>query len=140
VIAAGSRPYHPSDLDFTHPRILDSDSVLRLAHTPRSITICAAGVIGCEYASIFSSLSVKANLVNTRDRLLSGLDDEITDALGYHLRQQGVLIRHNRVYEPVEATNDGVVLCSEQQYASSCGRGHAAARSARWRCRAPAGA
>jgi NAD(P) transhydrogenase len=140
VIAAGSRPYHPSDLDFTHPRILDSDSVLRLARTPRSITIYAAGVIGCEYAPIFSGLRVKVNLVNTRNRLLSSLDDEITDALGHHLRQQGVRIRHNRVYEPVEATNDGVVLGSEQQYAPSCGRGHAAARSAPWRCRAPAGA
>ena len=52
-----------------------------LEHTPRSITIYGAGVIGCEYASILSNLDVKVNLVNTRDRLLSFLDDEITDAL-----------------------------------------------------------
>jgi NAD(P) transhydrogenase len=110
VIATGSRPYHPPDLDFDHPRILDSDSVLGLAHTPRSVTIYGAGIIGCEYASIFSNLSVKVNLVNTRDRLLSFLDDEITDALSYHLRQQGVVIRNDEVYERVEAGDEGVVL------------------------------
>ncbi|MBK1720987.1 Si-specific NAD(P)(+) transhydrogenase [Thiocystis violacea] len=110
VIATGSRPYHPPDLDFTHPRIRDSDSVLALEHTPRSLTIYGAGVIGCEYASILGSLDVKVNLVNTRDRLLSFLDDEITDALSYHLRQQGVVIRHNETYDRVEADEKGVVL------------------------------
>ncbi|MCG8489330.1 MAG: Si-specific NAD(P)(+) transhydrogenase [Chromatiales bacterium] len=110
VIATGSRPYHPEDIDFNHPRILDSDSVLRLDTTPDSITIYGAGVIGCEYASIFCNLDVKVNLVNTRDRLLSFLDDEITDALSYHLRNQGTVIRHDEVYEQVEAVDDGVVL------------------------------
>ncbi len=110
VIATGSRPYHPPDLDFSHPRILDSDSVLGLSHTPRSVTIYGAGVIGCEYASVFTTMDVKVNLVNTRDRLLSFLDDEITDALSYHLRQLGVVIRHDEEYERVDADGDGVVL------------------------------
>jgi NAD(P) transhydrogenase len=110
VIATGSRPYHPPDVDFSNPRVLDSDSILRLKHTPRSMTIYGAGVIGCEYASIMSHLDVKVNLVNTRDRLLSFLDDEITDALGYHLREQGVVIRHDESYDRVEPDQDGVVL------------------------------
>ena len=110
VIATGSSPYRPSDLDFSHPRVLDSDSILALTHTPRSICIYGAGVIGCEYASIMANLDVKVNLVNTRDRLLSFLDDEITDALSYHLRQQGVVIRNDEVYERVEPGDDGVVL------------------------------
>ena len=110
VVASGSRPYHPGDIDFTHPRVRDSSSVLRLERTPRSITIYGAGVIGCEYASIFRNLGVKVNLINTREKLLSFLDDEIIDALAYHLRDQGVLIRHNEEYESVEAMEDGVVL------------------------------
>ncbi len=110
VIATGSRPYHPPDVDFSHPRILDSDSVLGLQHTPRSMTIYGAGVIGCEYASIMSYLDVKVNLVDSRDRLLSFLDDEITDALSYHLREQGVVIRHDETYDKVEPQDDGVVL------------------------------
>ena len=110
VLATGSRPYHPEDVDFTNPRILDSDSILRLQHSPTSITIYGAGVIGCEYASIFCNLNIKTNLVNTRDRLLSFLDDEIADALGYHLRHQGTVIRNNEEYERVEARADGVIL------------------------------
>lgn len=110
VIASGSHPYRPPGVDFDHPRIVDSDTLLRLSHTPHSVTIYGAGVIGCEYASMLRELGLKVNLINTRDKLLSFLDDEITDALSYHLRDQGVIIRHNEEYESIEPQNDGVVL------------------------------
>ena len=110
ILAPGARPWHPPDVDFEHPRIGDSDSVLRLGFTPRSITIYGAGIVGCEYACIFRGLDAKVNLVNTRDKLLSFLDDEIIDALAYHLRDQGVLIRHDEEYERVEPVDDGVVV------------------------------
>jgi NAD(P) transhydrogenase len=110
IIATGSRPYRPADIDFSHPRIVDSDTVLRLKKTPRSITVYGAGVIGCEYASIFRGLRIKVNLINNRDKLLSFLDDEIIDALAYHLRERGVLIRHSEEYERVEADDTGVRL------------------------------
>jgi len=110
IIATGSRPYRPSDVDFAHPRVRDSDTILSLDFTPQTITIYGAGVIGCEYASIFRQAGVKVNLVNSRDRLLSFLDDEIVDALAYHLRDQGVLIRHNEEYAQVETLDDGVVV------------------------------
>lgn len=110
IIATGARPYHPTDIDFTNPHIQDSDSILTYDHNPRSITIYGAGVIGCEYASIFRGLRIKVNLIDPRDRLLSFLDDEIIDALSYHLRDNGVLIRHNEEYERVEANSEGVTL------------------------------
>jgi len=110
VIATGSRPYRPADLDFDHPRILDSDTLLQLQDTPWRVTIYGAGVIGCEYASIFANLDLKVNLVNTRERLLSYLDDEITDALSYHLRDQGVLIQNNETYESIEVDDEGVKM------------------------------
>ena len=110
VIATGSRPYRPPELDFSDPNILDSDTVLLMDHTPRRVTIYGAGVIGCEYASIFANLDVKVNLINTRDRLLSFLDDEITDALSYHLRDLGVVIVHNETIETVDSSENGVVL------------------------------
>src|SRR5690606_9979294 len=115
VIATGSRPYRPPDIDFSHPRILDSDSVLELEDSPRSITIYGAGVVGCEYTSIFRNLGIKVNLVNMRGQLLSFLDDEIIDALAYHLREQGVVIRHNEVYERVEADGECVTLYLKSQ-------------------------
>ena len=110
VVATGSRPWHPSNIDFDHPRIHDSNSILNLQETPRSITIYGAGVIGCEYASLFGNLRCKVNLVNTRDSLLDFLDDEITDALSYHMRDNGIRIRHREVMERIEGLADGVVL------------------------------
>jgi len=110
VIAVGSRPYRPPDVDFSHPRIFDSDTILNLSFTPWSVTIYGAGVVGCEYASMFRNLGCKLNLVNTRDQLLEFLDDEICDALSYHLRERGALIRHGENYEKIEGTDDGVIL------------------------------
>ncbi|MEX0373849.1 Si-specific NAD(P)(+) transhydrogenase [Spiribacter pallidus] len=110
LIATGSRPYQPSDVDFSHPRICDSDQILSLSHTPRNIVIYGAGVIGSEYASIFRGLGVKVDLINTRERMLAFLDDEISDALSYHLREHGVLIRHREEYDHIEADDDGVTL------------------------------
>lgn len=110
VIASGSRPYNPSDINFNHPRIYDSDTILKMRHTPRKILIYGAGVIGCEYASIFSGLGIKVELINTRDRLLEFLDDEISDALNYHLRDFGVMVRHREEYDSVEITDLGVNL------------------------------
>lgn len=113
VIATGSRPYHPADVDFNHPRIYDSDTVLEMNYEPRSIIIYGAGVIGCEYASIFRGLGVKVDLINTRDRLLSFLDAEMSDALSYHLRNSGVVIRHNEEYQRIVGDDHGVTLYTE---------------------------
>jgi NAD(P) transhydrogenase len=110
IIAAGSRPYHPPEVDFSHPRVRDSDSILRYPEHPFSVTIYGAGVIGCEYASIFTNLGVKVTLVNTQDRLLSFLDDEIAEALSYHMREQGCVIRHNEQFKALEARERDVVL------------------------------
>ena len=95
VIAVGARPYRPPEVNFDGDRVFDSDTILDLRRPLRTITIYGAGVIGCEYASMFRNLDSKVNLVNTRTKLLEFLDDEIIDALSYHLRDRGVLIRHN---------------------------------------------
>ncbi|MBA5764474.1 Si-specific NAD(P)(+) transhydrogenase [Vibrio sp. 404] len=110
VIATGSRPYQPDNIDFNHERVYDSDSILSLKHDPRHIIIYGAGVIGCEYASIFRGLGVKTDLINTRDRLLSFLDNEVSDALSYHFWNSGVVIRNDETFERVEGTEDGVIV------------------------------
>ena len=110
VIATGSRPYRPRGVDWSHPRILDADKVLGLDFTPQSMVIYGAGVIGSEYASMFRNLGIKITLINTRDKLLSFLDDEIIDALAYHLRNQGTIIKHNEEVERIEGRDEDVVL------------------------------
>ena len=108
IIASGSSPYRPSNVDFSHNRIYCSDSILQLNHTPRTMVIYGAGVIGSEYASIFAGLGVKVDLINPGEKLLSFLDDEISDALSYHLRNNGVLVRHNETYETVIGTDNAI--------------------------------
>jgi len=110
VIATGARPYRPADVDFNHPRVFDSDTILDVDFHVKSITIFGAGVIGCEYASMFRNLEIKVNLINNRDRLLDFLDEEIVDALSYHLRERGVIVRHREACERVETCDDGVIL------------------------------
>ncbi len=110
VLAPGTRPFRPAGVDFNHPRIFDSDTIIDLKDKPTSITVYGAGVIGTEYASMFRNLGCKVNLVNTRSQLLEFLDDEIIDALSYHLRDQGVVIRHNEEMEAIDGLDDGVIL------------------------------
>ncbi len=108
IIATGSRPLRSPGIDFSPPRVFDADTILKLKTDPHSITIYGAGVIGCEYASMFRSLGAKVNLVHNRARLLEFLDDEIVDALAYHLRDQGTIIRHNEHFERLELHDDHV--------------------------------
>lgn len=109
IIATGSRPYHPDNVDFNHPRMFDSDTILSLNHSPKKVTVIGAGVIGCEYASIFAGLGCKVELINPAETLLSFLDWEISDALSYHLRNIGVRSRHNEEYKTIEYADDHIV-------------------------------
>ncbi|MDT8397238.1 MAG: Si-specific NAD(P)(+) transhydrogenase [Pseudomonadales bacterium] len=113
IIATGSRPYRPDTLDFTHKRVFDSDTILQLDIMPRKVTIIGAGVIGCEYASIFGGLGIKVELLNPADTLLSFLDIEISDALVYHLRNMSVRSRHKEEFAGLEYFDDHVVTYLE---------------------------
>lgn len=110
IITVGSRPYRPDFLDFEHPRVFDSDKILQMDYVVRKIIIYGAGVIGCEYASIFTGLGYKVDLINNKDQLLSYLDAEISDALSHDFRQFGVLIRNNEEIDHLETHDDYVIL------------------------------
>lgn len=110
IITVGSRPYRPDILDFDHPRVFDSDQILQMDYVIQRIIIYGAGVIGCEYASIFTGLGYKVDLINTQEQLLSYLDDEISDALSHDFRQFGVLIRNNEEIDYLETFDDCVIL------------------------------
>lgn len=110
IITVGSRPYRPEILDFDHPRVFDSDKILQMDYVVRKIIIYGAGVIGCEYASIFTGLGYKVDLINNQNKLLSYLDSEISDALAHDFRQFGVVIRNNEEIDHLETHDDCVVL------------------------------
>jgi NAD(P) transhydrogenase len=77
LIATGSSPHRPGNVPFDDEFVCDSDSILRMDTMPKSLAIVGAGVIGCEYASIFAALDVEVHLIDGRTSLLPQIDSEI---------------------------------------------------------------
>ena len=107
VIAVGTRPSRPPSVDFDDRTVVDSDGILSLARIPRTLTVVGAGVIGLEYASMAVKLGVRVTLVDKRASMLAFVDDELVEALQYHLRGLGMTIRLGETVEAVQRV-DGV--------------------------------
>ena len=114
VIATGSKPAHPPEIEFNATTILDSDDiVLKLSELPATIVIVGAGVIGIEFASMFAALGSKVTVVDARDGMLDFCDHEITEALRYHLRELNVVFRFGERVVKVEARGNGTLTSLE---------------------------
>ena len=106
VIATGTRPARPPNVAFGAERVVDSDGILCLTRIPGSLVVVGAGVIGIEYASIFAALGCKVTVVERRDRMLDFCDEEIIQALQYHLRSLAVTFRFREQVTAVELHED----------------------------------
>jgi len=95
LIATGSYPFHPDNIYFDGIIVHDSDTILNIMRIPESLCIVGAGVIGCEYATIFGVMGCKVYLVNNSDRILPFLDNEISQALVTQMHDDGVNILFN---------------------------------------------
>jgi NAD(P) transhydrogenase len=94
IIAVGTYPARPADVQFDDEHVIDSDGLLNLhQRLPRSMTVVGAGVIGVEYASMFGRLGTKVTVVDQRPRVLTFLDGEIGEALQFILRRNNVTFR-----------------------------------------------
>jgi NAD(P) transhydrogenase len=129
LVATGSRPRQPRDIDFVDARIHDSDEVLHIEELPRTLVILGAGVIGCEYASMFAALGVAVTLVEPRPALLPFLDRELAERLQAALERLGVRFvlgetwsEVARVGEQVEVRLSGGELLRGDQLLFSAGR------------------
>ena len=109
VIAVGTRPNHPPGFEVDGEKILDSDDILTLKELPRNIVVVGGGVIGVEYASMFALLGVKVTLVEQRKDLLTFVDREIVEALQYHMRNLGIVLRLGEEVSNVSRREDGQV-------------------------------
>ncbi len=92
LIATGSTPYRPPEIPFDDKTIFDSDSILNMDRLPKSMIVVGGGVIGCEYASIFTAMGVEVTLVDGRERLLPFLDAEISELLRARLTALGLKV------------------------------------------------
>lgn len=90
LIATGSYPVHPKEIPFDRKRVHDSDSILDISRFPRSIAILGAGVIGLEYATIFSTMGCKVSIINRSNRTLTFVDGSIVRELMAHIEAEGI--------------------------------------------------
>ena len=109
LVATGSRPFRDARLPFDDPRVFDSDTILSLVDIPAAMVVAGGGVIGCEYACLFSALGVKVTLVDGHDRLLGFLDGEVSDALQASMASLGVDLCLNDAILSVETKGPMVV-------------------------------
>ena len=109
VIATGSRPRTIPGVEVDERSILTSDGVFQLEDFPKSIVIIGAGVIGCEFATIFSLLgSTRVHLIDRADRILPCEDADVTDLIARNLERKGVIIHRQAKLEKIAALNGAV--------------------------------
>jgi NAD(P) transhydrogenase len=109
VIATGTKPAHPPDVEFDEQRVLDSDAILNLKFVPASMVVVGAGVIGIEYASMFAALGTKVTIVEKRHTMLDFCDPEIVEALQFYLRELAVTFRFGEEVTAVDVGAAGTV-------------------------------
>ena len=107
LIAVGTVPHRPDDIPFDDCHVLDSDAVIEVPRVPRSLTVIGAGVIGIEYATIFSALDVPVTLIEPRDSFLDFIDREIIQEFVHILRDRGMTIRLGAKVATIEKGADG---------------------------------
>lgn len=106
IIASGTEVTRDPHIPFDGRLIFTSDDVLYLDKLPRTLVVIGAGVIGCEYASMFAALGVRVTLIDKRARLLPFVDEEVVDALTYQLRENRVTMRFNESVHHLETVSD----------------------------------
>ncbi len=102
LIATGSYPYHPANIPFDGVRIHDSDTILQIKRFPKSLCVVGAGVIGCEYATIFSTIGTHVFLVNDKEKIMPFIDQEVARELIFQMHNNEVEILFNTSIESVE--------------------------------------
>jgi NAD(P) transhydrogenase len=113
VIATGTKPASSPKVPINATTIINSDQILDMPSIPRTLIVVGGGVIGVEYTCMFATLGVRVTLIEKRPRLLEFADQEIVEALSYHLRDHRVTMRLNEEVSSVEDGGSGVTAFLE---------------------------
>ncbi len=109
IIGTGTKPAASDKVPINGSTIINSDLILELKNLPKTMIVVGGGVIGVEYTCMFAALGVRVTLIERRPRLLEFADQEIVEALSYHLRDSRVTMRMNEEVESVVENDDGTV-------------------------------
>jgi NAD(P) transhydrogenase len=110
LIATGSTPFRPDYLPFDDGHVYDSDTILSMEALPRSLCIIGAGVIGCEYATIFAALGIRVVLLDGSAEILPFLDKEISSLLKDEMSRLGVQLLLREKVASVKRNKDGLAV------------------------------
>ncbi len=108
LISTGTKTYRPDYVPFNGQTIVDSDEFLELAKIPRSLIVVGAGVIGVEYATMFSALDVRVSLIEPRETFLDFIDNTIIHEFTHQIRDNGVDLRLGSAIETIEDAGEHV--------------------------------
>ena len=107
LIASGSTPRQLPNFKVDQKRILDSDGILNLKSFPHRLMIIGAGIVGCEYATIFSNYrQTKVYLIDRAERILPYEDPDVSDFVDGNLTRKGVDILHSAQLSSVKELPD----------------------------------
>ena len=101
LIAVGTKPFRPKSIPFNGTTVIDSDSVAANLPMPRSITVVGGGVIGLEYATIFSTLDIPVTVVEARHQILEFIDRDIVANFVHQLTERGISLRLGRTIDKI---------------------------------------
>lgn len=110
LIATGSRLIELGYFKFDAKRIISSDDILNLKEIPDSLLIVGAGAIGCEFASLFSTLGSKVTMVEKMPQLIPGLDNEVARKIELIFKKRGILVNTNTDATTVDLKNYSLIL------------------------------
>lgn len=110
IVSVGTRPHRPDSIPFDGKRVMDSDDILEVETLPRSMAVVGGGVIGLEYATIFSALDIAVTLIEARDQLLPFVDVEIMQEFQHHMRERGMIVRTDEQVEQVDRSQPDKVI------------------------------
>lgn len=113
LIGVGTSPARPAGLDFDGVRVIDSSQILQMERLPKRLTIVGAGVIGIEYACMFSALGTRVTLVNQSDCFLEFVDRQILDVLRYHMQSRNIDFRLGEKVIDIDVQPKGVLVRTE---------------------------
>lgn len=114
LIATGSSPHRPAEIPFDGELIFDSDTILNMKRLPKTMAVVGGGVIGTEYASIFTALGIQVTLIEPKGRILSFIDSEIGQRLMDQLLKLGIHFVFDDRVAALEPRSDHVHLALEK--------------------------
>ncbi|KQS63213.1 pyridine nucleotide-disulfide oxidoreductase [Rhizobium sp. Leaf371] len=107
LLAVGTKPFRPDYIPFDGKTVLDSDELLDIEELPRSMAVIGAGVIGIEYATIFSALDTAVTIIDPKSTMLDFIDKEIVEDFIYQLRDRNMKLHLGQKADKVERMPDG---------------------------------